>query len=52
MKSQIYLREATLDDADLLFEWRNEKTTRENSFKQRILVWDEHYTWLKKNLKL
>lgn len=49
---QTYLREATIDDAKKLFDWRNDKITRKNSFNQDMIGWDEHCNWLKQTLKL
>lgn len=40
-----YLREATEADADLLFEWANDKSVRENSFSTDKITYDEHIRW-------
>lgn len=46
----VYLRPVTLDDAKLLFEWRNDKTARRNYFNSRLLAYEEHLAWLKRTL--
>lgn len=45
-----YIRYATMDDMDKLFEWRNEENVRKNSFNQEEVLYDEHYDWIKKVL--
>lgn len=42
----ISLRQATLDDARLLFEWRNDIATRQNSRNTDPIEWDSHVKWL------
>jgi len=44
------LRPATLNDADLLLEWRNDSTTRANSFTSEIVSLEDHLNWFKKVL--
>ena len=44
------LRPARPSDSVLLFNWRNEKTTRENSFNTDPLVYGDHEKWFKKAL--
>ena len=39
-------REATLDDAKLLFEWRNDEGTRVRSRSTGELDWNSHIEWL------
>lgn len=46
----ITLRRATYDDCDLLWQWSNEKETRQASFFQRPISWDEHLRWFKEKL--
>ena len=36
---------ATLDDINIFFEWANEKETRENSFNNKEIFYDEHKNW-------
>lgn len=44
------LRPANEDDAKLLFDWRNEKETRNNSFSTEAVKWEDHISWFKKKL--
>jgi len=50
IKNKIFLRKATDEDAELLFNWRNDDEVREASFHQEILKWPEHLEWFKKVL--
>lgn len=43
---KIKLRRATIDDAEILLEWRNDPETRKVSMNMDIVKWDEHITWL------
>lgn len=45
MKNDGYLRPATEDDLDLLFEWANEKTVRSNSFTTELIAYGDHQEW-------
>lgn len=40
-----YLRKATIDDMDLLFEWANEELVRKNSFSTKMITYEEHVSW-------
>jgi UDP-2,4-diacetamido-2,4,6-trideoxy-beta-L-altropyranose hydrolase len=42
----IGLREATVDDANVLHVWRNDPDTRQNSIHSKPIPFDEHLTWL------
>jgi RimJ/RimL family protein N-acetyltransferase len=44
------LREVSLDDAKILFDWRNEEECRKNSFNSELVKWEEHLKWLQKKL--
>lgn len=44
------LRPATLDDARLLWEWRNDPAVRANSFDHGEIPYDEHVDWLRRRL--
>lgn len=44
------LRETTISDAKLLFEWSNDSVTRRNSFSDKPIVWEGHLSWLTKKL--
>lgn len=43
---RLVARPATLDDAGILFDWRNELETRRASHAQGPLSWDAHREWL------
>jgi RimJ/RimL family protein N-acetyltransferase len=44
------LREVTIADWEILLEWRNDPTTRENSFTQEKISILSHKTWLTNSL--
>jgi RimJ/RimL family protein N-acetyltransferase len=44
------LRPASPADAELLWEWRNEKSTRLNSFDEAPIPWSSHVAWLERKL--
>ncbi len=50
MKETITLRQATLEDACRLLNWRNESGTRSSSHQQDKISLDEHKRWLQKIL--
>lgn len=41
----LYLRIATIEDARLLYEWRNDSLCRENSINSDKITYDSHYSW-------
>ena len=43
-----YLREATMADMDLLYEWANEISVRQNSFSESRISYEEHKKWFGK----
>lgn len=45
-----YLEKATIEDSKLLFDWRNEKVVRENSFTNEIVTYENHINWFEKKL--
>lgn len=47
----LFLRYATMDDAKLLYEWRNDEVVRKNSFNTNEIVYEEHIKWLKNFLE-
>ena len=47
MRELITLRQATMQDADLLFNWRNDLTTRESSRDTSRVAKKDHLVWLK-----
>lgn len=44
------LRPATLDDAQVLFNWRNDLTTRKQSKHPEEVLWENHILWLTQSL--
>jgi UDP-2,4-diacetamido-2,4,6-trideoxy-beta-L-altropyranose hydrolase len=47
---KLYLHRARIDDAGLLFDWRNEALVREMSFDPCPIAWEAHLNWLKTKL--
>lgn len=47
---QLKFRKASIEDAQLLFDWRNDPFTREMSGTNEEITLDEHITWLKRKL--
>ena len=46
------LRLAERDDAERLFEWRNDSTTRLNSISSEPVSWPDHVAWLEQSLSM
>lgn len=46
----IHLRKATIDDARILFEWRNDPVNRRVSHNQDLISFDTHLAWLESAL--
>lgn len=42
------MREATRDDCDDLYRWRNDPVTREQFFESEVVPYKEHQKWFKK----
>jgi len=49
--SEPYLRKATVDDMELLFEWANDKETRQNAFNSHQITYEEHQKWFLRKLE-
>jgi RimJ/RimL family protein N-acetyltransferase len=47
---QVNLRPVTMDDANMLFRWRNDPVTRANSRSTASVSWEDHCKWLKASL--
>ncbi len=47
----IQFRKATLEDAKLLFDWRNDPQTRHSAFETAVIPWDRHVQWLTRKLQ-
>jgi len=48
---EIYLRDAKLQDMELLFHWMNEPSVRRNSVNSREISWEEHNSWYQSKLE-
>ncbi len=51
MTGKIRLRPATIEDADILLQWRNDLQTRRASFNTEEVTKEEHVSWLTKLLE-
>jgi RimJ/RimL family protein N-acetyltransferase len=51
MKKGLYLRPATLEDAKILFEWRNDPQVRAASHNQGEIDFEDHLNWLRDSLE-
>ncbi|CQR70439.1 Acetyltransferase (GNAT) family protein [Sporomusa ovata DSM 2662] len=49
--NKIMLKEVTREDVDLLFEWANDDTVRENSFNSNKIEYCEHKAWFYRKLQ-
>lgn len=47
----IDLKLATLKESKLIWQWRNDPSTRNNSLKTKPITWIDHATWYQKILK-
>jgi RimJ/RimL family protein N-acetyltransferase len=47
-----HIRPVTRDDVRLLFEWRNDESTRKMFKNTDAVHWDEHVRWLDLRLKM
>ncbi len=45
-----YLRKATEQDTDLLFQWANEKSVRDHAFSTKKIAYKDHIKWFKEIL--
>ncbi len=46
----IHFYNASIEDAELLFRWRNDELTRTASINQGVIQFEEHLAWLEKSL--
>ena len=47
----LLLRKIVDSDKELIFDWANDKTTRENSFNPQIIDFETHSAWFDKKIK-
>jgi RimJ/RimL family protein N-acetyltransferase len=50
MKNQLIAKPATIEDAELLFIWRNDIETRMNSANTKKIKFEDHLVWLDKTI--
>lgn len=41
----LFLRKASIEDGEIILEWRNDAATRKNSFSKEIIDPDTHLKW-------
>ena len=46
LQDKLYLRHASMEDAGLLYLWRNEDECRKNSVNTGYIEYDSHCKWL------
>ena len=46
----LYLRRATIEDAEDILRWRNDPKTRENSFTSDVIDLETHMAWFERKL--
>ena len=47
----MFVRKINLKDSKFLFDWRNDKTSREMSFEGEKISFQEHLKWFKNSIK-
>ena len=50
-KNNVSLRKLKLEDAKLIFEWRNDETIIRLSSSQKKVSWQEHQQWIKNSIQ-
>lgn len=45
MRMDVYLREAQIQDRDLLFQWANDALVRQNAFHTEQIPYEKHIKW-------
>jgi RimJ/RimL family protein N-acetyltransferase len=50
MEDRIIFTKAGMDDAQLYFEWANDRAVRENSVHKEPILWEDHIRWFKEKL--
>jgi RimJ/RimL family protein N-acetyltransferase len=50
-KDKLVLRNAEINDAELLFNWANDSSVRINSINQEPIIWENHLKWFISKLK-
>ena len=50
-EKNVFLRNATEEDINLLFDWVNDPVTRQSAFDSHTITYQEHQSWYKKILE-
>lgn len=50
LRDMLLVRPARMDDAHLMFEWRNHPATRQSARDDREISWADHEAWIKRTL--
>lgn len=45
INKELYLREAGMDDMDIIFAWANDETVRKNAFHTEAIPYEMHKKW-------
>ena len=45
------IRQASMNDAEIVLEWRNDETTRNNSFSKDVIDFETHKKWFRSKLE-
>lgn len=48
---ECYLKEATIEDIDILYKWANDPLVRQNSFSTEKIRYEDHVKWFNRVLK-
>jgi RimJ/RimL family protein N-acetyltransferase len=48
---KLTFRYASWNDCEIIWKWRNDETTRKNSFNSKFIGFEEHQEWFKKKLE-
>ena len=48
---ECYLREAIIEDIDILCKWANDPLVRQNSFSTEKIRYEDHVKWFNRVLK-
>lgn len=47
----LYIRRATMEDMDLIFQWANDEEERKNSFHSEMIPYETHCIWYKSRME-
>lgn len=50
--THLTFRPVTMDDAEMIYRWRIDPETRNQSFDQRPILYESHRLWMSENLRL